>query len=573
VNERKGSSEVEEALMSTTGASYSTPIALDRDVFMRRLIASLGHLNEGILGSDVAGAYVMNVGLSMGAAIEAEYKRFWGIDRLFTVDEYAHVIVDLKQKIQGNFSLVSKNEEKVVVRTTSCPFDEFVRQSPSLCFMTSSVFGGIAARNFGYAKSVLHKRIALGDPGCYVSVYLQRTPEAEAAVGREYYPDVDLADPNIAEQLRLMDSVRHLRRQLVETASRWDEVVNGAVLPICVVQAQGSIAFANARWRELLGREGGELVGADFGQLVHPEERDACRAALERVQAGERFLGLVWRFLHRDGTWRHVVVSGGPVRDDQGAVRGALLLFRDVTDEQEAQRLKDTLLSTASHELRTPVTTIKGMTQLLLRMLERGETLPAEQLARRLRTIQREADRLALLGTDLADVARMKIGRLASNPEVQDLRPIVSACVTRQRERLGDRPRHRLELRQPSVPVLTRADATRLAQVLDNLIENAIKYSPEGGDVTVTTEVADSTASVSVADQGIGIPEADLPKLGSPFFRASNASARNFIGMGLGLHLSRAILEAHGGALTIASREAKGTTVSLSLPLAEAESA
>src|SRR5512142_1351018 len=90
-------------------------IALDRDRFMRQLVASLGHLNEGILGSDVAGAYIMNVGLSMGAAIETEYKQSWGIDRPFTLDEYSEVIVDLKQRIQGNFSLVSKSSEKVVV--------------------------------------------------------------------------------------------------------------------------------------------------------------------------------------------------------------------------------------------------------------------------------------------------------------------------------------------------------------------------------------------------------------------------------------------------------------------------
>src|ERR1051326_2245535 len=128
---------------------FHTPIPLDRDVFMRHLVTSLGFLNESILGSDLAGAYVMNVGLSMGAAIEAQYKQYWGLERPFTLEEYAHVIVDLKRKIQGNFSLVSQDPAKVVVRTTSCPFDALVRQSPSLCFMTSSVFGGIAARNFG----------------------------------------------------------------------------------------------------------------------------------------------------------------------------------------------------------------------------------------------------------------------------------------------------------------------------------------------------------------------------------------------------------------------------------------
>ncbi len=550
---------------------YTTPIPLDRDTFMRQLIASLGHLNEGILGSDVAGAYVMNVGLSMGAAIEAEYKRYWGIDRPFTVDEYAHVIVDLKRKINGNFSLVSKDDERVVVRTTSCPFDAFVRQSPSLCFMTSSVFGGIAARNFGYAKTVLHQRIALGDPGCYVSIYLKRTPAATAAVGKEYFPDINRASTDIAEQLRLMDSVRHLRRQLGETNSRWEEIVYGAAEAICVVAPDGSIIFANARWRAVLGIEGDELVGGAFARIVHPEDQTGIRELLEPVLEGQRLLGHECRLRHRDGSWRDVSVSAGPVRDDKHQIIGALAIVRDVTEEREAQRLKDALLSTASHELRTPVTTIKGLTQALLRALASGGAIDPEQFAKRLQTIQREADRLAMLGSELSDAARLRAGKLFVNREQHDLRVIVEACVGWEREQLGEGSRHSLVLRQPLEPVLVNVERSRIEQVLTNLLENAVKYSPEGGPIAVTTEVVESSVRVSIADQGIGIPEAELPKLGTPFFRSSNASVRNFVGLGLGLHLSKAIVEAHRGELTVASREGTGTTMTLSLPMDDGE--
>jgi PAS domain S-box-containing protein len=554
--------------MRETG--FETPIALDRDSFMRRLIAGLGHLNEGILGSDVAGAYVMNVGLSMGAAIEAEYKRHWGIDRPFTLDEYAHVIVDLKQRIMGNFSLLSSDDEKVVVRTTSCPFDEFVRQSPSLCFMTSSVFGGIAARNFGYGKTVLHKRIALGDPGCLVTVYLRRTPAAEAAVGREYVPDIDRASPDIAEQLRLMDSVRHLRRQLGATSSRWEEVVHGAAEAICVIAPEGDIVFANARWRDVLGVEGEELVGGALARIVHPDDLVALRAELETVLAGTRALGHGCRLQHRDGAWRDVSMSAGPVRDEAQRVIGVLAIVRDVTEERETQRLKDALLSTASHELRTPVTTIKGLTQLLLRSLERGQIAP-EELVRRLRTIQREADRLALLGADLSDVARLRVGKLAAKRERHDLQAIVDECITRRRELLTDDARHQIVVQRPPAPALpVSVERARLEQVLTNLLDNAVKYSPDGGTITVTTEVVGSTARVQVADQGIGIPRQDLANVFTAFFRGSNASARHFVGLGLGLHLCKAIVEAHGGQISVESVEGRGTTVAVSLPLHEA---
>lgn len=550
---------------------FSTPIALDRGVFMRRLIAGLGHLNEGILGSDVAGAYVMNVGPSMGAAIEAEYKRYWGIDRSFTVSEYAHVIIDLKQKINGNFSLVSKDDEKVVVRTTSCPFDEFVRQSPSLCFMTSSVFGGIAARNFGYAKTVLHKRIALGDPGCYVSVYLKRTPAAVKAVGKEYFPDINRASPDIAEQLRLMESIRDLRRQLGETSSRWEEIAHAAAEAILVVTPEGKIVFANARWRDMLGVEGAELVGGPFSRIVHPEDQAGVHDLLETALAGRRAIGHECRLRHRDTSWRDAGVSAGPVRDDEQHVVGALAIVRDVTEERDTQRLKDALLSTATHELRTPVTTIKGLTQVLLRTLEKGGNVDSEEFAARLRTIQHEADRLALLGTELSDAARLRTGKLAANLQRFDLRDIVEDAVGRERELLDAGSRHRLEVCRPAEPVPVKVERARIERVVTNLIENAIKYSPAGGSITIATDATDSAARVIVTDQGIGIPEADLARLGTPFFRGSNASARNFNGLGLGLHLSKAIVEAHGGELTFNSIEGAGTTVIVSLPPANTE--
>jgi PAS domain S-box-containing protein len=548
-----------------------TPIALDRDGFMRRLVAGLGHLNEGILGSEVAGAYIMNVGLSMGAAIEAEYKRFWGIERPFTLDEYAHVIVDLKRKIQGQFSLVSKDPRKVVVQTTSCPFDEFVRQSPSLCFMTSSVFGGIAARNFGYAKVVLHRRIALGDDGCYVTIHLQRTPEAEVGIGKEYFPDIEQASPDISEQLRLMNSLHRLRHELGEVHSRWEEVVRGAVEAIAVLDSSHRVVYANGRWRDVLGVEGDELTGMDLLQLVLPEEREQLAPALVGAWEGRRTVGLLLRLVHRTGAWRDLRVSLGPVRDEYGSPLAVLLIGHDVTEQREAERLKDDLLTTASHELRTPVATIKMLSELLLHQLERGDTLDPEQLGKRLRTIQRQADRLALLGMDLVDVARLQQGRLKVKRERHDLNDLIQACVSSQRELLAGVEAHHITVRASQVPVYVAIERARIEQVLMNLLENAVKYSPGGGEITVTCEADGDWARVHITDQGIGIPESDLPKLFTPFYRGSNAPSRHFTGLGLGLYLSAAIAEAHGGRLTAESVVGQGATFTLALPRAGAD--
>ncbi len=553
---------------------FATPILIDRDGFMRRLIAGLGHLNEGLLGSDVAGGYIMQVGLSMGAAIEAEYKRFWGIDRPFTLDEYAHVIVDLKQKIQGNFSIVSIDPAKVVVRTTSCPFDEFVRQSPSLCFMTSSVFGGIAARNFGYAKVILHRRIALGDDGCYVSVHLRRTQESEDAIGREYFPDRDRASPDMGEQLRLMDSLRALRRELGVTTARWEEVIHGASEAIVVLDRGGRVSYANARWRDLLGVEGEELVNAQFETVALPDDRERLREGITRTLSGERVPGVDLELLHRDGKRRSAIASGGPVRDETGSLAGALYIVRDVTVEREAVRLKAEFVAMASHELQTPIASVKGLAEVLLLTLQRQGSVNPVQLAERLTSIVREADRLALLGRDLLDAGRAHAGKLEIAAVPVDLNEIAATGVARRRALLvGDHVRHELTLHAAPEAVAVLADRARLDQVLDNLLDNAIKYAPNGGEVEVTVEADGERGVLRVRDTGIGIPYEDQARLFTPFFRAGNASPQNFPGLGLGLHLSRMIVEAHDGTVAVESTEGTGTAVSLDLPLAGARNA
>lgn len=548
---------------------FETPVALDHESFMRQMVAGLGHLNEGILGSDVAGAYVMNVGLSMGAAIEAEYKRFWRIERPFTLDEYAHVIVDLHHKIQGGFSLVSKDPEKVVVQTSCCPFTPDVRQSPSLCFMTSSLFGGIAARNFGYAKVVLHRRIALGDPGCHVTIHLQRTPEAKAAVGKEYFPDLERASPDIAQQLRLMEGVGRLRRQLGEGALRWDEVIRGAVDPICIITPLGKITYANARWRDVLGVEGEELVGGEYDRLVHPNDQQRAREARRKALRGERVLGVTLMLRHRDGTWRDLLVSMGPMRDDAGRIIGVLDIAHDVTEQRETERLKNDFMTTASHELRTPVTSIKVLTEVLLRSVKTRGPLDTAQFTKRIEMIQREADRLAELSGELLDVSRLHAGKFVIKRERHDLNDIVEACVERQRELLGETPAYAIALLLEPAAIPVTVERPRLEQVIANLLDNAMKYSPNGGEIAIATHVEGRRAYLSITDQGIGIPSTELAKIFTPFYRGSNASSRHYSGLGLGLHLSRAILEAHGGDITVQSAEGMGATFTLSLPLDE----
>ncbi len=160
-------------------------VPLDRDVFLRTLLRHLAGTLEDVVGLEEAAGFVSVVGQRMGDELNATYRAALHTDRL-SRDQVTSVLVDLKQRIQGDFFIESEDDERIVLRTRSCPFAEKVIGRPSLCMMTSNVFGAITSENLGYAKVVIDQAIARGDSGCRIVVFLQRTAEAQAASGREY---------------------------------------------------------------------------------------------------------------------------------------------------------------------------------------------------------------------------------------------------------------------------------------------------------------------------------------------------------------------------------------------------
>lgn len=174
------------AIQSTTEQMQSLPIPLERDVFLRSLIRELSGTLQDVVGLDEASGFVSVVGQRIGEQINDSYKTALQVSNL-SREQVAAVLVDLKQRIQGDFFVIEEDDEKIVLGNRACPFAEKVIGRPAMCMMTSNVFGVIAAENLGYAKVVLEQAIARGDPGCRVVVHLKPTAEAQATVGREYF--------------------------------------------------------------------------------------------------------------------------------------------------------------------------------------------------------------------------------------------------------------------------------------------------------------------------------------------------------------------------------------------------
>lgn len=241
-------------------------------------------------------------------------------------------------------------------------------------------------------------------------------------------------------------------------------------------------------------------------------------------------------------------------------------------EAREAIRTRDQFLSVASHELRTPVTTIRGYAELLLRARARGR-LDEDRLTRSLGAIGEATQRLDRLTQDLLDVSRLRAGQLLLRTQPMDLAALVRNVAGRYRDHLG--AHHHLTVTGADDPCPVVADADRLDQVLANLLENAAKYSPDGGAIEVVLgqdgageDGAPPGAVLTVRDQGIGLPDGAAEAIFEPFGRAANAAHRQLPGLGLGLYICRNLVERHGGRIWAASPgEGRGTTFHLWLPL------
>ncbi len=264
--------------------------------------------------------------------------------------------------------------------------------------------------------------------------------------------------------------------------------------------------------------------------------------------------------IERDG--RVLARFAAPVHDHAGDLLGQLVVLRDITAERESERLKDDFFALVSHELRTPLTSILGYLELVL-----DEDEPLEPGVRRqLEVVHRNARRLLRLVGDMLFVAQAQGGRLTIQRRAVDLGEVAAEAVEAARP-AAERAKVVLRLHaEPVAPVL--GDHDRLGQLLDNLVSNAVKFTPAGGDVVV--RVGDGRepgrASVDVVDTGPGVAPDDLERLFERFYRAPEATAASVPGMGLGLTIVQAIAQAHGGAVRVSSRPGEGLAVHVELP-------
>jgi len=387
-------------------------------------------------------------------------------------------------------------------------------------------------------------------------------------------PEVPLPSPEpFAQDLTVKHwKYGHLGARLHPGTARrhYQLIFENAPLGIFHFDTTPVITTCNDYFTRIVGSPKQLLIGLNLLTLHDPRALACIRATLDGKHA--RYEGDYVSATADKVT--PVRAHFAPCHDWEGKVSGGVGIVEDITaqrriEEERARllreahaaiRVRDDFLTIASHELKTPLTPLSLRLANLERKLERGESVDPTAL----RHARQQLLRLTSLINDLLDTSRIESGGLALHPQPTRLDALVEHVI-HVTERLYD-GEHRVHFHRPAQPLHVRGDPYRLEQVITNLVENALKYSPDGGPVHVSLEVRDSLALLSVSDHGIGIPADQQQHLFERYFRARNVPTRSYGGLGLGLYICRDIIERHGGRIWVESEVGRGSTFYVALP-------
>jgi PAS domain S-box-containing protein len=373
---------------------------------------------------------------------------------------------------------------------------------------------------------------------------------AHTKVGRAVPVEISLSplasegETLVTAVIRDISARKEAEQALRESESRLSTVIDSAPIILFALDAAGVVRLCEGQGLDRLGLAPAAVIGQSISSLYHDDP--AILVAVRRALAGENS-GVVSQ-VDAVALDTHMVA----LRDERGDVQGVIGVATDVTERVRAEaaeravQARDEFLSVAAHEFKTPLTSLRGFTQILLSYLKASRPVTPERLQRALHQIESQTDKVNRLVDHLLDVTRLEAGRLPLERQETDLAQLAHEVAVAAQAQTSA---HTLVVSAPSATPAW-VDPLRLEQVLTNLIGNAIKYSPQGGTITITVAPDSSAAAVRLAvrDQGLGIPEEHRAHIFDRFYQAHASTYRS--GLGLGLHISQQIVALHGGQLT-----------------------
>jgi PAS domain S-box-containing protein len=360
---------------------------------------------------------------------------------------------------------------------------------------------------------------------------------------------------------------RRAEQALQESEKQYRELYEEAPSAYYSVGVDGRIKRANRSATELLGYSQDELVGWPVLDLYAdtPDGKAKAQEVFKRFLAGEEIRDEELEMRRADGSKVWVNLSVRPIRDKEGRVVASRSVVADITEHKKLDQLKDDFIGLVSHELRSPMTVITGAINTALTEAER---LSPEETRQLLKDAALEAELLSNLLGNLLELSRIQASRLSLYVEAISLSNVIQGAVEETKRQSSV---HQFVVKLPRKLPPVYADPLRLERILYNLLENAVKYSPQGGEVRVSVRPQKEYLVIGIRDQGIGISPAGQAKLFGPFQRLEASRPEGVGGVGLGLLVCRRLVEAHGGHIWVKSELGRGSTFFFTLPLSGKE--
>ena len=354
-----------------------------------------------------------------------------------------------------------------------------------------------------------------------------------------------------------------LFRNLKQSEEQYRDLYQEAPNAYLSCGVDGLIKRANRSAEELLGYSGDELVGRPVAELYAdtPNGRAKTQAIFQRFLAGEEIRDEEMEMLRADGSRVWVSLSMRPIRDKEGNVVASRSEIVDITKHKKLDQLKDDFIGLVSHELRSPLTVIMGAINTVL---SEGAYLSEEETRQLLKDAALESETLSHLLGNLLELSRAQAERLVLHAEAIDVKKVIQEAIEGVQRQSSAR-QFVVSAPQKLPPVY--ADPLRLERIIYNLLENAVKYSPQGGEIKVSVKPNKEHLVIGVSDRGVGISPADQAKLFAPFQRLEESRPGGTRGVGLGLLVCQRLVEAHGGRIWVESEVGWGSTFFFTLPL------
>ncbi len=350
------------------------------------------------------------------------------------------------------------------------------------------------------------------------------------------------------------------RKKIAESEVQFRNIANSIPQLAWIANPDGWIYWYNQRWYDYTGTTLEEMQGWGWDKVHHPDHIEKVLNFVKEAWGKDDPFELTFPLKRSDGIYRWFLTRAYPVKDNEGKVIQWIGTNTDIDDQKKALEQKDEFMSIASHELKTPVTSLKGFTQILQMKFEKEGNKQASDL---LGKMNNQIDKLTQLIIDLLDTTKIENGQLIFNLEDFNINDLaLEIAEEMQRTTIS----HKIVTKLSKSPIVS-GDRNRIGQVITNLISNAIKYSPEANKIIISSSVNNENVNFCVQDFGIGIPEVQLQNVFDRFYRVGGENRETFPGLGLGLFISKEIIKRHQGNISAQSNKKNGTVFCFTLPV------